>query len=72
MRAPDGGVEHEADITINGTSLTFAQSMTVRVALGHFQMTLAGDDFARALGPVAANYKDRLGEVMQLVRRTAR
>lgn len=33
----------EADITINGQQLSFAESLTLRVAIGSFQMGLTAD-----------------------------
>jgi len=47
----------EADITINGAALSFAESMAVRVAISSFRMSLP--HMASALGPIADNY-DRL------------
>lgn len=72
MRAPDGGKEEEADITINGEALTFAQSMTVRMAVSTFLLHLRDEDFAKSLGRVGDNYRDRLREVEALIMRSAR
>jgi hypothetical protein len=47
----------EADITINGRTLSFAESMTLRVAIGSFRLSLSDDDMRRGLGePLASNY----------------
>lgn len=60
----------EPDITINGTALTFAQAMTLRVAIGQFLMGLQEPD---ALGDdehglvMTKAYKARAGEIMQLM-----
>jgi hypothetical protein len=68
VRAPDGGAEIEADIVINGVTLTFAQSMTVRVALGMFGITIAhGGPVYEQLGALGDNYRDRLDEVLTIL-----
>lgn len=60
----------EADITINGKSLSFGQAMTLRVAVGSFLMGLQDPD---ALGDdehgrvMVRAYKARLGEIMQML-----
>lgn len=64
----------EADITISGQPLTEAQSMTVRVALGSFMLGLKedglGDD---ATGQaIAEGYKQRLAEIITLIKLTAK
>jgi hypothetical protein len=54
----------EPRITINGSLLTNAQAMTVRVALGSFAMSLESglgdDEHGRAM---TAGYKARLNEI---------
>ena len=58
----------EAEIIINGTPLTPAQSMTVRVALGAFAMDLQnglGDDEHGQR--MTAGYKARLAEIFKLM-----
>lgn len=55
----------EPVITINGKTLTIAQAMTVRVAVGSFAMSLGADglgDDAQGKAITAA-YLARLGEV---------
>ena len=60
----------EPDITINGTALTFAQAMTLRVAAEKFLMemddpTALGDDgHGRTM---VKNYGERLVEILQLM-----
>lgn len=68
--AQDGsGKMEEALITIGGVPLSFAQSMTVRVALGAFAMDLS----ANGLGEdhtgrwICANYKRIVGELHELI-----
>lgn len=59
----------EPDITINGTPLTVAQAMTVRVAVGNFMIDLTqDDDFIRDVGEIAALYRERLKEINILMR----
>jgi hypothetical protein len=59
-------------ITINGHSLNEGQAMTVRVAIGHFQMSLSeeadplGDDEHGKF--ITKAYQDRLREVVTLMR----
>lgn len=63
----------EPDVTINGTSLTFGQSMALRVAVSTFLMSLSEPD---ALGDdeagrgIAAGYKQRLSEIAKLIHKT--
>jgi len=58
----------EADITINGAKLTFAQAMTLRVALSGFRMDLACEGTAAALGEqLTAGYTARAAEVEALM-----
>jgi hypothetical protein len=58
----------EATITIDGHTLTPAQSMSVRVALTLFLLELTNDkDFAESLGQIAIVYHARLTEVLHLI-----
>jgi hypothetical protein len=58
----------EANVTIEGTVLTFAQSMALRVALSDFLMQLDDGEFTNGLGPeLAQNYRDRCSEVLKLM-----
>lgn len=60
----------EADITINGTKLSFGQAMALRVAATDFHKQMAQLD---ALGSdengrgIAKGYSDRLAEVLALM-----
>lgn len=40
----------EADVTINGRVLTFAESMTLRVALDNFHMFVSNEAVKKDLG----------------------
>ena len=59
----------EAHIIINGTELTFAQSMTMRVAIAHFLTDLAveglGDDEHGIT--MTALYRESGGQVQRLM-----
>lgn len=59
----------EADITINGTKLSFAQAITVRVAVTGFMMELKleglGDDPTGK--EIAEGYMARGKEIMDLI-----
>jgi hypothetical protein len=57
----------EADITINGHMLTFAESMTVRVALTSFQMFVAEASNREALGAVATGYQAQLRSILTMI-----
>lgn len=59
--APTGMVE--ADITINGQTLNFAESMTLRVAISCFLMSLTSEEGRTLLGPIADGYVVHLGNV---------
>ncbi len=61
----------EADMTISGVPLTTAQSLTVRVAIQSFAMTLA--EFVKTNpGGVEQNYLDRIRELNVLIAKTAK
>lgn len=65
--------EREATIVVNGTTLTEAQSMTLRVALGSFLIDLGDPEYMAALGPIGALYQGVAYEVQALIlRRRAR
>jgi hypothetical protein len=57
----------EPTITINGTTLTNAQAMAVRVAVSNFQMECAEPEFREGIGEIADAYQARLGEVVRLM-----
>lgn len=61
----------EADITISGVQLNFAQSMTVRVAVANMLLELQDPNHREALGAVAEGYGARLLEVQSLILRSA-
>ncbi len=51
----------EADVVINGVALNFAQSMTLRVALGSFMMCCANMPELGKMGPL---YASRCREIL--------
>jgi hypothetical protein len=57
----------EPHIIIQGASLTNAQAMTLRVALGHFMIDLGNDDFRRDLGEIGPLYRERACEIAALM-----
>ena len=62
MKLPD-----EATITINGTLLTQAQAMSLRVAVSSFRMELDDPEMMEGLGEVGKLYDEQLIEVEQLL-----
>lgn len=62
MKFPD-----EAIITINGTLLTNAQAMSLRVAVTSFRFELAEPEMAEGLGEIGKMYDACLIEVEQLL-----
>lgn len=67
MKSAEGWVE--PDITINGVALTFAQAMTVRVAIQSFVTSLAdsglgNDEHGKTM---TKNYLARITEVNRLI-----
>lgn len=68
IRDPETGWTEPA-IRINGTALTFAQAMTIRVAVGSFLMTVNDQGARQELGiGLADGYRARLLEVEALMR----
>jgi hypothetical protein len=57
----------EATITINGTTLTQAQAMSLRVAVTSFRFSLAEPEMMEGLGEIGKLYDERLIEVEQLL-----
>lgn len=57
----------EATIVINGKQLSFAEAMTVRVAVNMFQMQLSDDDFKSSMGAVGAGYSQNLQSVFDKI-----
>jgi hypothetical protein len=54
----------EPEITIGGQRLTYAQAMTLRVAISRFAMEMDDAQHAAELGPqLARNYRDRAREI---------
>jgi hypothetical protein len=67
MKSSNGAMT-EPDITINGEPLTFAQAMTLRVALTSFHMYLAAEGTPTELGEsLTAGYRARASEVEGLM-----
>jgi hypothetical protein len=59
----------EADITINGRALTFAESMTLRVAIGSFRLSLSNPEMRSGLGPqLAENYDHHCASIEDAIR----
>ena len=54
----------EAKIVINGQTLTVAQSMALRVAMGMTLFECGDDEMGRKM---QAGYLDRAGEVLKLI-----
>ena len=58
----------EPNITINGVPLTFAEALTLRVAIGNFAISLSDPTFRRDVGEVLArNYAERLDAIQRLI-----
>jgi hypothetical protein len=57
----------EATITIDGHTLTEAQSSSVRVAITAFLMEMSDKQFAESLGQIGIAYHARLTEVLRLI-----
>ena len=69
MKDPETGWV-EADVTINGKALSFAESMTLRVAVNSFQMWCAHGENREGLGTrLADNYDRHAGEIMRAMLR---
>lgn len=64
----------EAEISISGVTLTEGQSMTVRVAIQTFGMTLQDDGLGsdRHGKAMAKGYLDRIAEINALIAKTAK
>lgn len=57
----------EPSITINGQRLSEAQALTLRVALGQFQISLGDPEFRAGLGAIGDNYVRHADAVMALM-----
>ena len=53
----------EPDILVNGRALTFAECMSVRVAIGSFRISLKSQALRDALGQLGRNYDHHLANV---------
>jgi len=54
----------EPEITINGTKLTTAQAMAIRVAVSSFDVDCGDDEHGQAMNKA---YTDRLNEVFRIM-----
>jgi hypothetical protein len=59
----------EPDIVINGQALTFAECLTVRVAVSSFRLSLTGKTLREGLGQLAENYDHHLAHVEAVMMR---
>jgi hypothetical protein len=58
----------EPNITVNGRALSFAESMTVRVALSSFRISLSDAAMRQGIGErLATNYDTHASRVEQLM-----
>ncbi len=57
----------ESDIVINGRTLSFAEAMTVRVAMSSFSMYVNEPETAKALGPIAEGYQAHCASLLRLI-----
>lgn len=62
----------EPSIIVNGRALTFAECMSVRVAISSFRLQLSAPSMTDALGQLATNYDHHLANVEQTMLRGAR
>jgi hypothetical protein len=64
----------EADVTINGKALTFAEAISLRVAVSSFRMTLHADgrSMMNELGEIGYGYDRALEAIEALLTRGAR
>jgi hypothetical protein len=66
MRDDETGLV-EPDITINGAPLTFAQAMTMRVAVSGYAMLLDSPTMRQQLGALGDNYLAHLSAITRLM-----
>jgi hypothetical protein len=58
----------EPEIIVNGRALTFAEAMTVRVAVSTFRINLSDAAIRKGIGePLATNYDTHAARVEQLM-----
>jgi hypothetical protein len=60
----------EADVIINDMRLSFAEAMTLRVAISSFRMFVNNPEARRGLGPVAEGYETHLQTIESMLMRT--
>lgn len=58
----------EAEVIINGVQLTFAESLTLRVAVTSFLMQVSTPETTALLGPVSAGYRTNLMSIEDKIR----
>lgn len=58
----------EAEVIINGKPLSFAEAMTLRVAVSHFYMWLSGDEVERDMADLGIGYKSKLDSIEHKMR----
>lgn len=71
ITAPNKDLPPEATISINGRLLTYAESMTVRVALGAFLISLSGEGLGTDVvgRGICEGYKRCIRDVLNIVHR---
>jgi|KBSSwiStaDraftv2_1062776.scaffolds.fasta_scaffold378862_1 hypothetical protein len=57
----------EPDIFVNGRALSFAECMSVRVAVSSFRISLTSGSLRDGLGQLADNYDHHLANVEQMM-----
>lgn len=57
----------EATITINGQTLTMAQSSVIRCCIAQFLTDLADPKYRAELGEIADGYRSRASEIQHLI-----
>jgi hypothetical protein len=70
IRDPESGWI-EATVTINGHTLSFAEAMTLRVAVGGMLISLGDAEFRKHLGLIAEGYDTHLRRIEAYMRREA-
>ena len=69
MTDPEHGLT-EADVTINGQALSFAESMVLRCAVSEMRMGMNAPAAKQALGQLADHYDYHLRKIEALIMRT--
>ena len=57
----------EANVVINGRSLSFVESMTLRVAIGSMRISMNAPTMRAALGELATNYDHHLARIEETI-----